>query len=402
MTTADILGRFLWHDLMTTDQGAASAFYPKVVGWKSQPWEDNSSYQVWMTSNGASGGTSLLSPEAKNAGTSPHWLAYIGTPDIDATVDKAKELGGKVTRDVTDIPNVGKYAVLTDPQGATFAVYSPTSLDGTDSGAGVSWHELITSDPDAAWDFYSELFGWDKLASHDMGPMGMYEIFGQGSTQLGGIFKQPPDRPASPSWLPYISVPSAADAASAAKDAGGQIANGPMEVPGGDMIAQIIDPQGALFAVHQRKGAAAKPKKAKKSAAPKREEVSSEATPAVTADSEADSTPSTPKKARSKVAAKSKAPAKAAPAKTASSAKKGAAKKVPAKAPTRAAAKKSAPSKAAAKKAAAKKAPAKKAVAKKGKKSAAVKKSAAPKKKAAAKKKAATKVATKKKAARKK
>jgi predicted enzyme related to lactoylglutathione lyase len=402
MTTADILGSFLWHDLMTTDPGAAGDFYPKVLGWKSEPME-GSDYKLWTSSKGMSGGTSQLDSEAQKP---PHWLAYVGTPDIDATIDKAKELGGSLVKDIKEVPSVGKYAVLADPQGAVFAVYSPESADSTDTGGSFTWHELATSDIDAAWDFYSELFGWSKEGEHDMGPMGIYLLFGQNGKQLGGLYKVPPDRPTAPNWLSYMSVPSAEEAAEAAKGAGGQVANGPMEVPGGDLIAQLIDPQGAFFAVHQSNQKAAKAKKPKKSAAPKRETAEAEPVDATksaasapakkSAKSNGAAAPAASKTAASKTkAAAKKAPAKS-KAKTAAAsapAKKGAAKKGAAKkaanktagkktAGKKAAAKKKAPAKAAAKKAP-KKAAAKKAAVKKSSKPAAVKKS---KKKATKKK----------------
>jgi predicted enzyme related to lactoylglutathione lyase len=415
MTTADILGSFLWHDLMTTDPGAASDFYPKVLGWKSEAME-GSDYKVWQTPKGMSGGTSQLDSDSK---TPSHWLAYVGTPDIEATIDKAKELGGSVVKEIQEMPSVGKYAVIADPQGALIALFEPESADHADSGGSFTWHELTTSDLEAAWDFYSELFGWSKEGEHDMGPMGIYLLFGQDGKQLGGMYKQPPDRPGSPSWLSYMSVPSAADAAEATKDAGGQVANGPMEVPGGDLIAQLIDPQGAFFAVHQSNQKAAKAKKPRKSGAPKRETAEVEpvdATSAVSAAEESASDAPAPKKkkaasksngasaasapadaepaakkapaSKSKAAAKTKAAAKS----KAPAAKTSAAKKAPAK---KAAGKKSvakkAVSKVAARKSAPKKAAAKKAVAKKSKKTAAVKKSAAPAKKKASKKKASKK-----------
>ena len=107
---------------------------------------------------------------AQPTGT-PHWLHYVGTPDIEATVQAAKSRGGSVTKEVTSIPNGGKYAVLTDPQGAAIAVYQSAQDAGKESApkrGEFSWHELATSDWKAAIDFYSAVFGWEKMAEHDM------------------------------------------------------------------------------------------------------------------------------------------------------------------------------------------------------------------------------------------
>src|SRR5688572_30290089 len=98
MATDDLRGRFVWHELMTDDPEAAKAFYPKVVSsWRGQPWEKDSSYTLWVTSRGMSGGLMQLPPDMK--GVSPAWLNYIGTPDVAATVAEARRLGATVVKD---------------------------------------------------------------------------------------------------------------------------------------------------------------------------------------------------------------------------------------------------------------------------------------------------------------
>ena len=163
-------------------------------------------------------------------------------------------------------------AVLADPQGTVFAVYTPeapTPSSDTPALGEFSWHELATTDPAAALGFYSALFGWEKTNSFDMGPeSGLYQMYGWGGKSMGGIYKKPADMPAPPNWLPYAMVANADQAAARATAAGGQIVNGPMEVPGGDRIAVILDPQGAAFAVHSKAKAVAG--KAAKRKAPKR------------------------------------------------------------------------------------------------------------------------------------
>src|SRR6185312_12444539 len=172
MSNADIRGRFVWHELMTTDTDAAAAFYSKVVPWKTQD-SGMPSYTLWMAGKTQVGGLTGLPADGTDSGTPPHWIVYVATPDVDATVAEAQRLGGKVLKGATDIPNMGRYAVLTDPQGATFAVYSPpgSAPEGADSAGGgpgeFTWHELATTDQGAALDFYVELFGWEKGAAHD-------------------------------------------------------------------------------------------------------------------------------------------------------------------------------------------------------------------------------------------
>jgi predicted enzyme related to lactoylglutathione lyase len=274
MADATIRGRFVWHELMTADTTAAAAFYPKVVGWKVEAWERDPSYTIWIGPSGPVGGLMTLPDDAKAMGVPPSWLAYIGTPDVAVTAGDAQRLGGRVLKDVTEIPTVGRFAVLADPQGAVFAAFTPAA--GPMSGGGppklgeFSWHELATTDQEAAFQFYQQLFGWEKTGSHDMGPMGTYQLFGFEGTSLGGMFNKPKEAPARPWWLSYSKVDDAGDAAQRVKAAGGQIVNGPMEVPGGDWITQCLDLQGAAFAVHSMKKAQPAEKPAARKPAPQK------------------------------------------------------------------------------------------------------------------------------------
>ena len=362
MAQGSIHGRFVWQELTTEDPSTAVAFYSKVVGWHAHPHPSHPTYTEFGIGSSHNAGMMALTDDARAAGVRSNWQPYIGVSDVDATAASAGQLGGKVVNAPQDIEHVGRFATLNDPQGGVFAVFKPS---GSGSGSAPSavvpvgafaWQELATSDYEAAFAFYGKLFGWQVMHRMDMGPQGTYLIFGADGVQLGGMYKMHTERSSKPYWLPYAEVSSADAAATAATGAGGRIIVGPMDVPGGGRMAQVLDPSGAMFALHST---AAPSKAAAKPAAPK---------------------PAAPKPAAPKPsaavpqAAKPAAPPPAAPAKVASAAP--AAKKP--------AAKKAAPKKAAPKKAAAKKP--------------AAKKKAAAKKKPAARKKAASKASGKKKA----
>ena len=254
MSDAKIRGQFVWHELMTTDTEAAAAFYSKVVGWSIKQWAEDSDYTLFMTPEGAMAGLMLLPEEAKAMNVPPNWMTYIGTPDVDETARLATQLGGEVLRAPDDVPDVGRFAMLADPQGAAFGVM--TLVNPSPDSAHVelgdfSWHELATSDGETAFDFYSDLFGWEKTESMDMGPgMGVYQMFGWKGRTIGGMFTKPENIPGPAYWMPYAKVSDARGAAKTIARASGQVINGPMEVPGGDWITQGIDPQGAVFSVH--------------------------------------------------------------------------------------------------------------------------------------------------------
>ena len=248
-------GRFVWYEHLTKDPKAAMAFYSDVVGWKTQPFtETGSDYVMWVGSQGPLGGVMELPEEAAKMGTPPHWMAHVEVENVDATAALAKKLGGKVHKEPTDIPTVGRFAVIADPQGAFISVFTPnapmTLHDSSKTGE-FCWNELMTSDNVAAFNFYSQLFGWKILQEMDMGPMGTYRVFGIGDKQMGGMMTVPPGTPMPPMWIYYAETPDLEAALARAKKHQAKVMNGPMDVPGGGRIAQLMDPQGAAFALHQ-------------------------------------------------------------------------------------------------------------------------------------------------------
>jgi predicted enzyme related to lactoylglutathione lyase len=255
MPDANSRGRFVWYDLMTTAPERAVAFYTKVAGWGTAAWEGPTPYTMWTNNSRPIGGVMPLPP---SAGAQPHWLAYIASANIEATVKQTTDFGGRVLVPPTDIPTVGRYAVLTDPQGVAFAAFSGSSEtpghEGPPEPGEFSWRELATRDYPAAFRFYETLFGWNKSIVVDMGGGATYQIFGRNGVDLGGMFDKPPSMPGPPGWLYYIRVPDLARALDAVKASGGKVLSDPMEVPGGDTVAPCLDPQGAAFALHQKKG----------------------------------------------------------------------------------------------------------------------------------------------------
>jgi hypothetical protein len=239
---------------MTTNPGAAPAFYSSVTGWGTMKWDAPMEYTMWTNNGAPLGGVTKL---PSNGNVRPHWLAYISTPDVDATVKQAVDLGARVATPPTDIPSTGRYAVLSDPQGAAFAAFTPIESaapgpDGPPERGQFSWHELATHDYPAAFRFYERLFGWEKRSEMDMGGGNMYLLYGRKDREMGGMFNQTAEMPGPPAWTHYVMVDDVQRAIDAVKNGGGQVLVGPMEVPGGDLIAQCMDPEGAVFAVHAK------------------------------------------------------------------------------------------------------------------------------------------------------
>ncbi len=249
------LGRFAWYELMTSDPESATGFYAALIGWGTQHWRGGDMpYTMWTNNNVPVGGVMTLPEDAKRAGAPPHWLVYISAPDVDDTVAKAHQLGGTVLHGPQTVEGAGRFAILQDPQGAVFAVITPPEAgpdtDKTPERGEFSWNELATTDHVGAFDFYSALFGWIQTESMDMGPMGTYQMYGRSQRSLGGMYNKSAEMPGPPAWLYYIKVDDVDAAVDKVRDLGGAVLNGPMEVPGGDRVAQCTDPQGAVFALH--------------------------------------------------------------------------------------------------------------------------------------------------------
>lgn len=243
---------FVWYELMTTDPAAAEDFYKHVVGWGARDSSlPNLRYTLFSAGPAPVAGMMALTKDACEAGVRPGWLGYIGVDDVDAAKERATRAGAIVHHQPTDIPGVGRFAVLGDPQGAVFALFKPATPSEPPAPmkpGHIGWHEFHAADGAQAFAFYSGLFGWEKGDAVNMGPMGVYQIFNVGGRGIGGIFTKPPHEP-SPYWLYYFTVPAIEDAAARVREKNGKVINGPTEVPGGAFIINGLDPQGAIFAL---------------------------------------------------------------------------------------------------------------------------------------------------------
>jgi predicted enzyme related to lactoylglutathione lyase len=249
---------FIWYELMTPDPDAAKTFYDEVVGWTIEPRSQfpNGYRMIGRSDGGFAGGVLPLDDEMRKHGARPTWLGYLYSDDVDASVADIESAGGKTFMAPFDIPNIGRVAMVADPAGAPFYIMKPTPPEGqpdaqsdvfsTDQAQHVRWNELSTTDPDAAVDFYRRHFGWGQEGDMDMGEMGKYRFIQNGPTTIGAIMRKPPQLPVS-LWTYYVGVDDIDRAAEAIKSGGGQILNGPMEIPGGEFALNAMDPQGAPF-----------------------------------------------------------------------------------------------------------------------------------------------------------
>jgi predicted enzyme related to lactoylglutathione lyase len=242
---------------MTTDVGTAKAFYADVVGWGTR---DSSvpglAYSLFTAGDSPVAGLMNVPEGARRTGVTPQWMGYVEVDDVDAAVDRLKQLGGAVHVPPTDLPNISRFSVVADPQMATLALVKGKNSGWAQSAelgapGRVGWHELLAAGWEKAFAFYSELFGWQKADSHT-GMMGTYQAFSAGGKTIGGMLTKPATLPV-PYWLYYFNTDDVQAAAKRVEAGGGKILYGPTAVPGGAWILHCTDPQGAIFALLDRR-----------------------------------------------------------------------------------------------------------------------------------------------------
>ena len=116
-------GRFVWYELMTTDIKIAKAFYARVVGWGAlDALMPGAAYSLFTTGESPIAGLVNVSEDARRTGVTPRWIGYVGVDDVDAAVERIKQLGGAVYVPPMDVPNISRFSVVADPQMATLAL----------------------------------------------------------------------------------------------------------------------------------------------------------------------------------------------------------------------------------------------------------------------------------------
>ena len=258
-TQAAPTGGFIWYELMSPDPAASKRFYDSVVGWNiaENPVAPGIEYRMIGRSDGGNaGGILTLTEEMMSGGARPIWLGYLHSDRVDHAVDAIKSDGGSVMMAPWDQPGVGRLAMVTGPEGAPIYLMDPLPPEGqpdarsdvfsVDQPQRVRWNELASTDPERSTEFYNRHFGWRQEGEMDMGEMGKYRFVQHDGVGIGAIMRTMPGMPHS-LWTYYIGVDDIDRAADAVRSGGGQVTNGPMEIPGGEYALNGIDPQGASF-----------------------------------------------------------------------------------------------------------------------------------------------------------
>jgi uncharacterized protein len=244
------IGTFIWHENQSTDVEKAKSFYTELLGWQTEKWQGASEIDYTIIQVGGKGHGGLM---AAQGGAPSHWMGNVFVEDADEAARKAEAAGGRTLFGPESIPEVGRFAVIADPQGAVVTAFAPQGEDGQ-LGEGVFvWDELHTSDPAAAKSFYGEVFGWTAEDS-DMGGM-TYTVFKNAAgTQLAGCMQLEEGMQAPPHWLVYIATDDIDATTARAKELGATVYVEPTDIPNMGRFSVLQDPAGAVFGLFQGTG----------------------------------------------------------------------------------------------------------------------------------------------------
>jgi predicted enzyme related to lactoylglutathione lyase len=243
-------GNFCWVELGTGDSAAAERFYGRLFGWQSREGQVGTGAPYTLLSLGSRDVAGLyeLSQAQVTRGIQPHWLSYVRVVEADRAGELVRVFGGSLLSGPTEIPEMGRMAVVADPAGAIFALWQA----GRHRGSGLlgvpgapCWNELLTPDPLAVEPFYKGVFGWEAEVGLGLGD---YKIFRNGEQSAAGLASLSGEG-VPPYWLSYFAVEDCDASVAVVRDQEGSVLVEPEEIPTVGRLAVVADPQGAVFAI---------------------------------------------------------------------------------------------------------------------------------------------------------
>lgn len=243
-------GRFVWYDLINSDEAGAIDFYTRLFGWQVEDMDMGPAgvYKMWGDGKEPRGG--FMDKPAPDVPA--HWVGYVSVENIEDTVNRVQNNGGKLLNPIMDIPDVGRFAPFTDPTGGVVAAYqsnnpTPVPANLMPPRLTVCWNELLSTDVAAAEAFYTEVFGWQSKVNEM--PGFKYTVFLSGEMQVAGLMQAPPDMGNHSSWLSHVYVDNLTRTLNKANELGAKIIMPPRTMPNIGSFFLLQDPQGAhIFA----------------------------------------------------------------------------------------------------------------------------------------------------------
>jgi uncharacterized protein len=239
-------GRFVWRDLLATNVDVAKRFYGELFGWTTKEFPGPKPYCTLQAGEKMVGG---LMPIPKGEPYPPFWMSYVSVSDVDACVERAKSAGGKIHKSGTDIPGVGRFAIIGDPNGATTAAFKTLTGDPKRDSMPAGefcWESLQTPNPKTDIDFYKKVYGWTSSAFGNDITLGVAEGM---MNQVASVGPVQGGMPAN--WTTYVAVDGLAAARDRVKRLGGSILMEAIPVPTLGTFAVIQDPEKAVICLFE-------------------------------------------------------------------------------------------------------------------------------------------------------
>ena len=240
-----------WADLLAHDGQKAKDFYTGLLGWtyEDHPVDDTMVYTMYSQQGQAVCASAERGPGQENL--PPHWSVYVTVDDLEAALERARQAGGTVIADPFDVLEVGRMAIIQDPQGAYLRLWFPKAHAGAgvmmEPGA-LCWFELATNDTEGAKAFYSATLQLDAAA--DPAAAFPYTLLTRGEEHVAGIMEIGADwGPVPPNWGVYFGVNDLEGTVAKAQELGGGVVVAPMDIADFARFAVLRDSEGAVFSV---------------------------------------------------------------------------------------------------------------------------------------------------------
>jgi predicted enzyme related to lactoylglutathione lyase len=250
LSSEPLLGKMIWHDLVTEDIDSAQKFYAGLFGWTFQASSGVRGNKYLIASMGdkfVAGLVPLDSPADDQSYS--RWVPYMSVADVDSAVSRGVAVGATVAVAARDV-NVGRVAAIVDPQGAVIGLARSSVGDPDDSTTAAApgrpvWTELLADDPAAAADFYSMMANYDSRTIERRG--GEYTVLANSGSDRAGILQNPAKGQYVPVWITAFGVEDPAAAAARAESLGGTIILPVSKDLRDGTTAVVTDPSGAIL-----------------------------------------------------------------------------------------------------------------------------------------------------------
>ncbi|MEM7233352.1 MAG: VOC family protein [Planctomycetota bacterium] len=235
-------GHFVWHTIASPARDATTEFFKSVFGWVSWELEIVGVGHYRVLRNGDRDVAGAVEVDEDGPAS---WISYVTVDDVDEAVKRGNELGGQTMIPAVSVPMMGRYAILSAPDGSVIApvnlsteAMTPPPIGQPPRTHAFCWADLESRDPEKAAPFYASLFGWDFDESN-----GLFENRGEAVASLSNGSGE------TSLWRAFVTVENLAESSERIASADGQVERGTSAGALGDDAAIAVEPSGLSFGI---------------------------------------------------------------------------------------------------------------------------------------------------------